>query len=168
MIARTAVALRPMLPADAPVLAAIFRSSIEELTGEDYSPAQQEAWMAVADDEEAFAARLADALTLVATLEREPVGFAQLKDNNHIDMFYVRPDRAGQGVGRALCEALETLAAARGTTKLSVDASDTARGFFAHRGYTSTRRNTVDLNGEWLGNTSMEKTLAPAAKGKLQ
>ena len=37
-------ALRPFLAADAPVLAEIFRASIEELTGEDYSAAQQAAW----------------------------------------------------------------------------------------------------------------------------
>ena len=39
-------ALRPFLPADTPLLADIFRASIEELTGEDYSHQQQEAWMA--------------------------------------------------------------------------------------------------------------------------
>jgi len=55
-------ALRPFLPADAPLLAEIFRASIAELTGDDYSEAQQEAWVATADDAGAFAARLAGAL----------------------------------------------------------------------------------------------------------
>ena len=41
-------ALRPFLPADAPLLAEIFRASIEELTGDDYSEAQQEACAAAA------------------------------------------------------------------------------------------------------------------------
>ena len=45
------LALRPFLPADAPLLAEIFRASIEELTADDYSEAQQEAWAAAADDE---------------------------------------------------------------------------------------------------------------------
>ena len=31
------LAMRPMLPTDAPLLAEIFRASIEELTGDDYS-----------------------------------------------------------------------------------------------------------------------------------
>ena len=44
-----------MLPTDAPLLAEIFRASIEELTADDYSEAQQEAWAAAADDEEEFA-----------------------------------------------------------------------------------------------------------------
>ncbi len=45
------LALRPMLPTDAPFLAEIFRASIEDLTADDYSAAQQEAWAAAADDE---------------------------------------------------------------------------------------------------------------------
>ena len=52
------LALRPILPTDVPLLAEIFRASIEELAAEDYSEAQQEAWAAAADDEEEFGARL--------------------------------------------------------------------------------------------------------------
>ena len=37
-------ALRPYLPQDAEVLADIFRASVEELTEDDYTPPQQEAW----------------------------------------------------------------------------------------------------------------------------
>ncbi len=44
--------LRPYLPADVPMLAAIFVAAIEGLTGDDYSEAQQEAWAATAEDEE--------------------------------------------------------------------------------------------------------------------
>ena len=51
--------LRPFLPADVPMLAAIFVAAIEELTGDDYSEAQQEAWVAVAEDEAAFGKKLA-------------------------------------------------------------------------------------------------------------
>ena len=71
--------LRPYLPADGPVLADLFRESIFELTGDDYSPDQQAEWAATADDEEAFASRLAGSLTLVATIAGEPVGFATLQ-----------------------------------------------------------------------------------------
>ena len=73
-------ALRPFLAEDTPMLAAIFAASIEELTGDDYNEAQQEAWVSVADDEEEFGKRLASELTLIATLQNSPVGFASLKD----------------------------------------------------------------------------------------
>lgn len=150
--------LRPFLPADVPVLAAIFAASIEELTGDDYSAAQQEAWMAAAEDEE-FGKRLASDLTLIATLEGSPVGFASLRGNDHIRMLYVHPAVAGQGIATMLVDALEKLAGSRGATGLTVDASDTAEGFFAKRGYTAQQRNSVTINDEWLANTTMKKTL---------
>ena len=89
--------LRPFLPADTPILAAIFAASVMELTGDDYGEAQQEAWAMVAEDEEAFGKKLAGQLTLLATLENSPVGFASLKGADHIDMLYVHRSVAGQG-----------------------------------------------------------------------
>ena len=153
------LAMRPMLPADVPLLAEIFRASIEELTADDYSEAQQEAWADTAEDLEEFGARLAGELTLVATYGGAAVGFASLADNTRIDMLYVHPAAAGQGAGAMLCDALEKLAAARGTKELSVEASDTARGFFEKRGFVPRTRNTVMLAGEWLANTTMTKSL---------
>ena len=152
-------ALRPFLAADTPMLAAIFVAAIEELTGDDYSEAQQEAWAATAADEAAFGKKLAGELTLIATLQNSPVGFASLKGADQIDMLYVHPSVSGQGVGATLCEALERLAAARGTRNLSVDASDNAFDFFRKRGYVAQQRNSVTVNGEWLANTTMQKTL---------
>jgi putative acetyltransferase len=156
------IGLRPFLPADAGLLAEIFRSSIQELTGDDYSEAQQQAWAEAAADEEAFAARLAGQLTLVATLEGSPVGFASLKGIDVIDMLYVHPAAVGHGAAGMLVDALEKLAAARGAEKLAADASDSAVGFFEKRGYVAQRRNTVPRGDEWLANTTMEKRLTPS------
>jgi putative acetyltransferase len=152
--------MRPMLPTDAPLLAEIFRAAIEELTTEDYSESQQEAWAATADDEEAFGTKLAHELTLVATYGGAAVGFAALAGNTRIDMLYVHPAASGQGAGAMLCDALEKLAAARGAKEISVDASDAARGFFEKRGFAPQSRNTVSVGGEWLANTTMTKPLA--------
>ena len=64
-------ALRPFLIEDTPLLAEIFRASIEELAADDYSEGQQKAWASAADDEEAFAAAAwRRRLTLIATHER--------------------------------------------------------------------------------------------------
>src|SRR3984957_10874460 len=156
-------ALRPFLAADTPILAAIFVAAIEQLTGDDYSEAQQEAWASTADDEEQFGKRLASELTLIATVQNSPVGFASLKGADHIDMLYVHPGATGQGVASMLCEALEKLAGGRGAKSLTVDASDNAQSFFAKRGYVGKQRNTVTVNGEWLANTTMQKKMADSA-----
>ena len=158
--------MRPMLPDDAPLLAQIFRASVEELGPEDYSDAQVEAWAAAADDEAAFAKSLVEQLTLIALLDGEPVGFASLKGNDKLDMLYVHPAAIGQGAATMLVDALEKLAGARGATKLMVDASDTAERFFKARGYAPQSRNTVLRGDEWLANTTMEKPLGDAKSGE--
>ena len=157
-------ALRPFLPDDTAIAAAIYVASIEELTGEDYSEAQQEAWASRADDE-TFARRLSESLTLVATMEGSPLGFASLKDNTHLDFFFVHPAVAGQGVGTMLYDAIEKLATARGAQRLTADVSDTVMPFFQKRGFQAQRRNTVTIGDEWLANTTMDKVLVAATDG---
>ena len=153
-------ALRPFLIEDTPLLAGIFRASIEELTADDYSEGARQAWASAADDEEAFAKRLAEQLTLIATMNVSPVGFASLANNETIDLIYVHPAVAGQGAGTMLVDALAKLAAARGAKRLTADVSDSAQDFFKKRGFTAQQRNTVLRGGEWLANTTMDKPLA--------
>jgi len=159
-VAHPKLALRPFLPADAPLLREIFRDSIEELTSDDYTEAQQEAWASAADDVGEFRNKLSGQLTLVATLEGSPVGFASLEGKDKIDMLYVHPATTGQGVGAMLIDALEKLAGSRGTARLTVDASDSARSFFEKRGYVAQQRNSISIGDEWLANTTLQKQLA--------
>ena len=60
------LALRPFLPADTPILAEIFRESVVDLTADDYSEAQQQAWLSAVDDLETFAKRLGAVVTCAA------------------------------------------------------------------------------------------------------
>jgi putative acetyltransferase len=159
------LAVRPVLPEDASVLAAIFRESVMELTDEDYSQGQQEAWAASADDGAAFAKKLADQVAIVATLGGAPVGFASLETNNKIGFLYVHPAAVGRGVGAFLADALEKIASGRGAEAVNVDASETY-GFFANRGYEPQQRNSVRCGDEWLSNTTMRKALANREAGQ--
>src|SRR5436305_12125469 len=154
--------LRPFLVEVTPLLTEIFRASIAELTGDDYTEGQQEAWASAADDEEAFAKRLGGQLTLIATMNGSPIGFASLANNETIDLIYVHPAVAGRGAGTMLVDALAKLAAARGAKRLSADVSDSAQEFFRKRGFSPQQRNTVLRGGEWLANTTMDKALAAA------
>ncbi len=155
--ATPAATLRPFLPADAPMLAAIFRASVEDLTADDYDEDQRTAWASVAEDEDGFGRKLAGLLTLVATIDGAPAGFASLKGIDKIEMVYVYPTIARQGIGTLLIDALEKLSKARDAKRLTVDASDTARVFFERRGYKPHQRNMVPVRGEWLANTTLEK-----------
>lgn len=163
MTTPTEYPLRPFLPADAMALRELFAQSIEELTQDEYDEDQRVAWASAAMDADAFRQRLAQMLTLVVHVEGEYLGFAALQDNKTIDMLYVHPYYAGEGVGTALVSALEKIAAARGASELSVDASDTAEPFFERLGYVPVQRNSIPRDGQWLSNTTMSKRLLPAA-----
>ena len=155
----SAVSLRPFLASDAARCAEIFRASVEELASEDYSADQCAAWAAVAG-EAGFAKRLADQLTLIAVIDGETAGFASLKGADEIEMIYVDPAFARRGVGTALLDALAKLAQARGGQSLTSDVSDTARPLFERLGFKAERRNLVQLDDQWLANTTMVKRFA--------
>ena len=93
-------------------------------------------------------------------MDGSPVGFASLAGAERLDLLYVHPAAAGQGVGSMLIDALEKLAASRGAGRLTADVSDSAQDFFKRRGFVPRQRNTVSLGDEWLANTTMEKQLA--------
>jgi putative acetyltransferase len=156
----SAISLRPYLPADAKRCAEIFRSSIEELAADDYDEQQREAWASRADDEKAFGAKLASELTLLAMIEGAIAGFASLKGAEEIDMLFIDPEFARQGVGRTLVDALTKLAEARGAKRLTAEASDVAKPLFERLGFTAQQRNLVRVGDQWLANTTMIKTLA--------
>ena len=119
--------MRPFLPSDTVPLQDLFAQSIEELTQDDYDEDQRLAWISRAADPLAFAKRLGSQVTLVVERDGEVLGFASLKDNTIIDMLYVHPYAAGEGVGSALLDALERLAKARGAKTLTADVSDTGQ-----------------------------------------
>lgn len=155
------LAFRPaLLPQDGELLADLFVASVMGLGEDYYDDEELAAWASAAEDVEDFAARLQPMLTLIAIRDGEPAGFASLQDNAAIRMLYVSPDHAGAGVGTALAGAVETLAAHRGAKTLTVDASDMAKPLFEKLGYVAQRRNTVEVAGVWLANTTLVKTLA--------
>jgi len=160
------IALRPFLPNDIPALASLYQASIEELAAEDYSEAQCAAWAGRADDEAAFGETLSQGLTLVAMIGGVVAGFSTLAGKDQLDMLYVHPEFARRGIAGVLLDAIEKLAAARGAKKLDVEASDTAKPFFDKRGFEADHRNTVEIDGEWLGRTHMHKTLGGLREDK--
>lgn len=155
----SALSFRPYLPKDAEATAELFVASIMELGPEEYSADQCAAWASAAEDVAAFGEKLGGMLTILAEAKGELVGFASLKDNKQLEMLYVAPEHAGNGIGKALLGVMELLARQRGADALTADASEVAREFFVRFGYEMQARNTVMRADEWLVNTTMKKSL---------
>ena len=167
MARHAVIGFRPFLPADAQTVADLFCASIETLASEDYAAEQIVAWQSAARDIQALTVRLNEALTILAIVQGQIVGFVSLRDKTRLDMLYVHPHHVRAGVGASLLEAIEKLAANRGVDKITLEASDNALGFFTARNYTPQSRKTHVIDGQWLGCTAMSKDLTGVYAGSM-
>ena len=146
---------------DAPQIVRLFYETVCSVNRADYSEEQVRAWAPGVPDPEEWHARMADRRTLVAEEGGEVVGFAELEEDGHLDMLYVRGDSVGRGVGRRLYRAVEREARGRGLGQIFTEASVTARPFFERRGFRMVRERTIVRRGVELTNFAMEKPLRP-------
>jgi putative acetyltransferase len=139
---------------DAAPLAALFRAAIQTLAASHYDAAQRNAWAAVADDLDAFDARLARGVTLVAECRHAGspgyAAFGQLFPCDHVEMLYVAPAWKGRGLATALIARFEALAREAQAITLDTDASAIARPVFERAGFSLVaqewvRRGSVSL-----------------------
>ena len=146
---------------DAFQIARLFYETVRSVNRADYSQEQVQAWAPEVPDPEAWHARMADRRTLVAEGGGEVIGFAELEEDGHLDMFYVRKDAVGRGVGSILYRAIEREAREQGIGLIFTEASVTARPFFERWGFRVVRERSVTRRGVGLTNFAMEKPLGP-------
>jgi putative acetyltransferase len=152
--------VRPLCVRDAADVARIFYAAVTEGAARDYSEAERRAWAGDAPDPRYWTERLARLSGMVAALDGRVAGFIATDGSGHVDLVFVDPGFAGRGIGRALLRAVEAEALARGVTRLTTDASRTARPFFERQGFEALREQRVERRGVVLVNHRMEKTLA--------
>lgn len=132
-----------------------------------YTAAQRAAWSPSATPEPGWRDRLADHVTLIAEerlpeLDR-PVGFGTMRNDGHLDLLFVAPDRMGAGVAGVLHDALLEAVAPMRPERLTTRASLYARPFLASRGWRLLGGADQELGGQVLPAFDMERDppLAP-------
>ena len=153
------VTLRLYKSDDAPVLLALFRDTIRRVNARDYSPEQIRAWASDDIDPVVWMDRFMGRFVIVADEAGQPVGFAELESDGHIDRMYVSADHQGQGIGRQLLAAVVAEARRLGLARLFVEASLTARPFFEARGFTVLTPQVVTCREVEFVNYRMERGL---------
>lgn len=144
---------------DAPLLARIFYETVHSVNGADYTPAQLHAWAPEVPDAQLWHARMSRRHTLVAEEDGEPIAFAELEPDGHLDMFYCHKRALRRGTGTRLYHAVECVARELGLERIFTEASITARAFFEHQGYRVKEVRTVVQRGAEVTNYAMEKAL---------
>ena len=159
--------IRAYQAGDASAIVRLFYETVHSVNRADYSEEQVEAWAPDMPNQQAWHARMSEPArrTLVAAENDEVVGFAELEDDGHLDMLYLRGDVVGRGVGRRLYEAVEGEAKDSGLGRIFTEASVTARPFFERNGFRVVREQRVLCRGVEMTNFAMEKPLAPSEEG---
>ncbi len=153
------IEIRDYQDSDCDALADIFTRAVRQIARRDYSPAQILAWAPETCDMEKFAARRHARPTFVAEYKGQVAGFTDLDAEGHIDMFYVNPDFQRRGVGSAMLRFVTVRAQNERVKRLHGEVSITARPVFERHGFKVLAYQTVETNGQALGNYRMEKLL---------
>lgn len=151
--------LRPYTAADAGATLDLFRRAVRITAARDHSPEQVAAWAPDDLDVEAWDARRAARVTVVAEDDGRVVGFTDVDETGYLDMMYVAPDAGRTGVGRALLAWAVDEAARAGADALRTHASITARPFFEAHGFRVDEVRHPVRNGVAFENFAMSRPL---------
>ena len=151
---RTRFTLRPYREEDCPALAALFYDTVHTVNAADYTEEQLRAWATGDVDLAAWNASFLARTTVVAVEGETIAGFGDIAADGYLDRLFVHRDCQREGIGAAICDALERAASAE---TITTDASITAQPFFERRGYRVVQPQTVYRQGVALTNYRMEK-----------
>ena len=151
---------------DAVAVSNLHFESVRGLGALRYNAEQVAAWAPAPTDAAVTDARARDGrLTLVAEDDAGRVlGFGDINSRGHIDRLYRSPAPEAAGVGAALLDRLVAHAAEHGLARLTVEASELARGVFERRGFKVVERRDFERNGVMIHHYAMalEPTAAPS------
>lgn len=146
--------LRPYREADCPALTALFYDTVHTVNAADYTEAQLRAWATGTVDLAAWNDSFLAHTTVVAVMGETIVGFGDITQDGYLDRLYVHRDHQREGIGTAICDALERAVSAE---TITTNASITARPFFERRGYRVVQPQTVYRQGVALTNYRTKK-----------
>ncbi len=116
---------------------------------------------------EQFGAELSRYYTVVYETQGRLLGVGSL-DGHEIKRVYVLPGTQGQGVGRALMQALEAEGQRRGIAELQLEASPSAVRFYEHLRYVLGEPGGFSRGEAEFRYVRMRKTAVPSGEASLR
>ncbi len=79
------------------------------------------------------------------------IALGAAEDHAELEDFFVAPEAQGEGIGRALMDAVQAECRARGLTRIEVDADPNAEAIYARLGFRTVGRSpSGSIPGRWL------------------
>jgi len=153
------VLIRKYIESDFAEILSLFYHTVHEVNVRDYSPEQIAVWAPENPDQNRWRDSLSSKMTYVAEANSKVVGFGELETSGHIDRFYIHKNFIRQGVGSALYKTIENQAKSLSVERLFLEASITAKPFFASQGFNVIKEQFVQVRGVSMVNFLMEKNL---------
>ena len=153
------LSVRPYQSSDAAALSTLYEEAVRTLGVRDYSAIQIEAWASRTPSPDDLDRRMQDGRTRLVATVGDIAGFIDVEADGHIDLLYIAPAAAGQGVARTLLETAEALAPLSGAVRLYAEASETARPAFERLGFSVIARRDFEVAGVPIHNWAVEKSL---------
>lgn len=158
-------AIRLFCKGDAEALAALTLAAIHAIGQRAYAPDQVAAWATRHPGPQRFVASAVKGDTILVAVDEadEPLAYALLEPDGHLDMLYCHPDHAGRGLAGQLLAQAEKRAKAAGVACLYTEASALARPVFERSGYALLHRRDFTIGPAdapvAIHNYAMEKRL---------
>jgi putative acetyltransferase len=151
--------LRAYHPADAEVLAAVYKDAVRGTGASAYDAQQIAVWSAYPEDIEAFRHLLNRGITLVAVQGERVVAFGQLNPPDHIAFLYTATAYARLGYASEIYRQLEAHAFQQGVQRLHTEASRLSQPLFAKMGFHVVETEIVERQGVQIERFKMAKRL---------
>ena len=129
----------------------IYYDAVHQLTCDDYSEEQRNAWATPIESDPDWAEKWRKRCELkqpwVAVVDDTVAGFIEFEADGHIDCTYVSPDHAGKGHMSAFMKRIFEEARQANLIRLYAEVSITARPFFERHGFRVVRENPHQVRG---------------------
>lgn len=150
---------RKYKPEDCATLAELFYNTVHTVNAADYTKNQLDVWATGEIDLDKWNKSFLNHTTLIAEMDDQIVGFADMDKSGYLDRLYVHKDYQRKGIATELVKALEGAMKKENVISFETYASITAKPFFEKLGYGVKAENIVERNGVFLKNFRMIKSM---------
>lgn len=149
--------IRKYKPSDCAAMAKMFYDTVHTINSRDYTKEQLNVWAKESVDLEEWDISFLNHNILIAEINGEIVGFADMDNSGYLDRLYVHKNFQRRGIATALVDESERCEKETGILNFETYASITAMQFFEKRGYAVESENRIIREGITLENYKMLK-----------